>query len=264
MSVASVGRRSHQHAHELDFLRPRGELHRDCAAGCTGDISIGKRDPVALRLIADGVVASPVLDLVIHGVGIGPGDFDGINGQGAAKVDDDPAGMERVVFVGEHLVEIGVALPISCEVAVVEHGVAAAGAVIARGSAVRKVVSERTFVRTVVRTLTRRADEIALLIRRIAPGAVGIPMPRLNGKLSVQAIADRAPSGGKHLLHVRWIVENAGRIQRIAIDRRAERAQRTVRIGGVAGGNVDSGLLGDKRQNGRKGKYCHNGNSETF
>ncbi len=49
--------------------------------------------------------------------------------------------------------------------------------------------------------LTQRccACEIAFTCG-VAPGALGIPVPRLDVKLRVLAVADRLPSGGQNLL----------------------------------------------------------------
>ena len=89
---------------------------------------------------------------------------------------------------------------------------------------------------------SRVADEVSLS-QRIAPRALGIPVPGLHKQISVLPITDDAPSCGEDLLD---LVGPEKRIRGIAgypVDRRTQRVKRTKLVGNVSGGRVHAHSL---------------------
>src|SRR5262249_2087734 len=124
------------------------------------------------------------------GVGVGPGDFDGVDGFIRAHIDDDPLGVEGIVIAGEMAGEVGVALPVDGGAA---NGGIAAGGKAAMGEGVRQDVSNGFFE-------IGAGGEIAALMGRIAPGAAVVPVPGGHAEFAVVAIGNGAPSGGEAFL----------------------------------------------------------------
>ena len=118
VSVAGVRGFRHPDADEAEADGEIGE-HVGChaAMGC-GDDPVRERNPGASGGDVDGIEAGPVLEDVVGGVGVGPGDLEPIDKLFAREVDDDPLRMERIVFTGEAAAEIRIALPVCVLVAV--------------------------------------------------------------------------------------------------------------------------------------------------
>jgi hypothetical protein len=120
-------------------VRRRGRKwdHGIAAAAVIGD-AIWERDPCAERGLLDRVFAGPILDHVSASVWIGPSDSDGVQRARGGKVNEDPLGMERIVFACVWLREVRIAFPIRIQVAIGESRIADhIGAVIVSDAAMR-------------------------------------------------------------------------------------------------------------------------------
>jgi hypothetical protein len=91
----------------------------------------------------DRIEAGPILEDVVGGERLGPGDLDGVDELIAREVKDDPLRMERIIVTRVPAGEIGIALPVGALVSVGDAGEAdIAGAVIAGDTAMRQCVTE--------------------------------------------------------------------------------------------------------------------------
>src|SRR5208337_4468548 len=106
--------------------------------------------------------------------------------------------VQRVILASEGLGQIGIALPVRVDVAVIQTREAVKlRPVVSRESAVRKGIAVG-----VPDHFSRRSGishEIPFA-RRIAPSALGVPMPGLHEQIRVLAITDHAPPRRKDLL----------------------------------------------------------------
>ncbi len=75
-------------------------------------------------LIIFGRPALPILNLVIDRVGLGPKDSQPVDGYVLPEIDQNPLGIERVIFACVKRVEVGVAFPEASGIAVGKTGVA--------------------------------------------------------------------------------------------------------------------------------------------
>ena len=195
--VAGVGRLRHPDAQIADWHRHRGKGKRDGAALAVVDCAAGKCDPRALVGMNNGLLSSPVLHAVALRIRFGPRDPNCVDGQRIGEVYDDPLRMQRVVFASEFLGQVRIALPIRVLIAVGDAAVASGiGAVVARGAAMREGIAVG-----VPNDLSRRvaAREISFA-GRIAPCALGIPMPCLDVQFRVLSVGDGLPPRTQHAI----------------------------------------------------------------
>ena len=120
MRVAGVGRFGHPDAQVSHRNIPIRELQRGRSALAVGNRAHGKGLPGALvdSRVERFQLASPELHVIARGVGIGPGDPDGIDIDLRAQVDHHPLRMQRVIFAREGFGQVWIALPVGIRVAV--------------------------------------------------------------------------------------------------------------------------------------------------
>ena len=75
-----------------------------------------------MALVVHGVFAGPVLNLVDTRIWFGPGNTNRIYVLLLPQIDHHPLRMERIRFASEWLCEIGIALPVGIQIAVIEAG----------------------------------------------------------------------------------------------------------------------------------------------
>ena len=196
VGVAGVGGLCHPDAEIARGDLPTDELMGGGSASGVDDGPHGESLPGALvDAVVEGLVlASPELDVVAGGVGVGPGDADGVDVDLGAEIDHDPLGVKGVVVAAVGLGKVRIAFPVGFQVAVGEAGPAVA--VAERGAAVGQGIGPG--VADLVGVGVGAAGEVALLFGGVAPGAAGIPVPRLDHELGVLAIGDGAPAGAEH------------------------------------------------------------------
>ncbi len=91
----------------------------------------------------------------------------------------------------------------------------------------------------------RITDKVTLLVLRITPHSVRIPVPRLNHKLGILTIGHGLPTGVEDFLQ-KWIRQQMiGSASPQPVDRRAQRAHRTKGIHHVRRRRIDHNLLRD-------------------
>src|SRR5579884_3559952 len=91
----------------------------------------------------------------------------------------------------------------------------------------------------------RISDEISFS-GRVAPFALGIPMPRLHEEIRILPITDHSPSGRENLFNLIGTEERVGRVARNSIHRRSECVTRTKRIHHAL--SIDLYGLGNERR----------------
>jgi len=172
--------------------------------------TLGKTNPVAHSLIVDRKIlatlasrvesrlfpvhrigSDPILHFILAGARFTPVDADRIYVVVFAQVDDDPLRMQRVVFVGERIGQVRIALPESFWIAIREARVATLGATVVGAAAVGEAVSKR-----IANGCGQfgAANKISTLIGFVRPSTFRIPVPIINGLWCMQAIADWSPA----------------------------------------------------------------------
>jgi hypothetical protein len=258
VGVASVGRLRHPDAEVPGGDRPRNEFQGDGAALAIGDAALGKRLPSALHgAVIEGLhFASPELDGVVTGVGIGPSDAYGVDVDFGAKVDHDPLRMERIVFAGKGLGEVRIAFPVGFQITVGEAGpaVTIAAAEAAMGKRVSVGVANHLGG-------LGAAREVALLFLPIAPSTAGIPVPGLDHEFGVLTIGYGLPAGPEDFLQngigqqgvgvfvdflfgeAPIFTSGSASARSEAIDGPTQGAKRAERIRDVRGSRIDDDIL---------------------
>ena len=220
---------ANRHGNRAEGVRLRSALAvLDCAPG--------ECNPRSLGGLRDGLFAGPVLHQVALGVGVGPGNANGIDRQRVRKIDDHPLRMRRVLFAGERLRQIGIAFPIGTEIAIGQAPVAGrVGAIVAGRASMRKWVAVG-----VAEHLAGLAapGEIAFAAG-IAPGSFRIPVPCLNVQFRVLSIRDRLPTGAQHALDGRFGEKLIDGRPRHTIDSCSQRPVRNDRVGDMVGRDID-------------------------
>ena len=194
MGVAGIRRSGHHNADILCVDRRIVQSQRGCSTLRLRDRAVRESFPRALVLIVHGIaVAGPVLHFEILRVRISPLDADCVDVFFLVERDDDPLRVKRVVFSGELLRQIRIALPVRLRISVIE-----AGKSIELGPA---VAGEAAMTKRVAIGMLDHfgggsgiAGEVSLA-SGIAPLAFRIPVPRLHKQVGVLAITDYAPSG---------------------------------------------------------------------
>src|SRR5208283_3904784 len=150
-----------------------------------------------------------------------PGNPDGIYLQLSAQIDHDPLRVHRVVFAGEWLRQVGIALPIAREVAVGEPRPAVAIAL--AETAVWEGVSPGMADHRIGGF--GAPGKISFLLFRVAPDAFGIPVPGLVVQFRVLAVGHSLPSRVENLLEdgIDQHAVGASRLQ--PVDTRAQGAE---------------------------------------
>ncbi len=109
--------------------------------------------------------------------------------------------MQRIILAGEFAGEIRVGLPVCVRVTVRHAGVLAARMSIAASvAAMRQGITGRMPDEL---ARFRATSEIPAVVSSVAPGSVGVPMPRRALQFSILTIGDRPPSGGEGFLEDR-------------------------------------------------------------
>src|ERR1035438_3975991 len=159
-----------------------------------GNSSLGKCLPGSARHGLDGIFARPVLDHIVPGIWFSPRDANAVHLLNLCQVQHHPLRMQRVALTGEVLREIRIALPESVEIAIGQPRESyVVGTVIARSPAPRQSIPVR--IANHFRG-SRRAGEIssATSVAPVAPGALRIPVPRLDGEFGVLTVRHRLPA----------------------------------------------------------------------
>ena len=89
---------------------------------------------------------------------------------------------------------------------------------------------------------------VALTVRAVAPGAVAIPVPRLDGEFRAQPIGERSEAGRAHGAEIRPGVDLPGLALFVAVDAGAERAVRAERAGPLVERDGDHAVTRRRRR----------------
>src|SRR5271157_1589206 len=261
MTVAGVRGLGHPDADPADRDRPGDEFQRDGSTLAFGDVAERKRLPRAFgRAVIEGLeLASPELYRVAFGVMVRPCDADRIDVNLAAQVNNDPLRMQRVVFAGESLGQVRIALPVGLGISIGEPrpsiAVAAAETAMGQGRRPRAVNHFGGVVGV--------ADEVAFLFVGIAPLPCRIPVPGLDHKLGVLAISHGLPSRAKDFFQQRVLEQMVGSTGAQAVNRRAQRANGAERVHHVRRIGIDDDSLRARRRDRQQHSADHKGNRES-
>lgn len=120
VTVTGIGRFRHPDTEVAHWDHPRNQLLRGDSALAFGHGAERKGLPGALHgAVVEGFKFScPELHQVVFGIGISPGNANGIDRDLAAQINHYPLGVQRVIFASKGFGEIGITLPIRFHVAV--------------------------------------------------------------------------------------------------------------------------------------------------
>ncbi|MEI2773610.1 MAG: hypothetical protein V9G98_23750 [Candidatus Competibacter sp.] len=201
------------------------------------------------------VLAVPVLHPITLGVGHTPNDANGVHGLALAKIGDQPLWVTGVVLAGIAMIEIGIALPESGQIAVGEARVAVVLGLVDGVASTRKTVSMGNRDR-IEHAIVR--GPIAAGVIRVAPASSGIPMPDGDAEFRAQPVTERSQPHRTHRGQCRGAENGAADAPVLPIHGRAD--ERLGRNHGVgrSGGKIhvhgDRGCrrLGNSPQQGDK------------
>ena len=157
--------------------------------------------------------------------------------------DHHPLRMQRIVFSGELLGQIWIALPVRLQSPSSRREISVElCAAIAREATVAQRVAVGVPDHFAGRS--RIPGEVSFA-RGIAPRAFRIPMPRLHKQVCVLPVADGSPSRRENFLDLIGTKEHVGGVAGHAIDGRSQGIKRAELVHHVAGRRVDRhGLRG--------------------
>src|SRR3954469_55099 len=173
-SVAA--RVTHQYTQPARFNRPACESQRNVSAVSVSDYALGKISPRARRIQGDiaDIIKIAILHLITTSEGIVPDNSHSVDGLRLIKFDYDPLGVKQVLFAGEMPIEVRIAFPERQFIAIINARITGVGSLIDRITAARQAESigkRNRFAKIRVR------GPVSLLLSRVAPAPIGIPMP---------------------------------------------------------------------------------------